>query len=71
MASTLLVGARSEQGRRGVVDADERQHEPRRVVRSQFGYSTICSEIDMPPPHSRGQCGTAYPALCSSVNQDF
>ena len=36
MPSTLLVGARGEQGRRGVVDADERQHQPRRVVRGQL-----------------------------------
>jgi len=43
-------------------------------------YSTICSGTDIfrsaprvrsPPPHSGGQCGTAYPALCSSANQDF
>ena len=36
MASALLVGARRQQGRRGVVDSDERQHQPRRVVRGQL-----------------------------------
>ena len=36
MPSTLLVGARGEQGRRGVVDADESQHKPRRVVGGQL-----------------------------------
>jgi hypothetical protein len=34
--STLLVRTRGEQGRRGVMDADEGKHEPRRVVRGQF-----------------------------------
>ena len=36
MATTLLVGARHQQGRRRVVDADERQHQPGRVVRGQL-----------------------------------
>ena len=36
MPSALLVGARDQQGRRGVVDPDERQHQPGRVVGGQF-----------------------------------
>ena len=37
MPAALLVGARDEQGRCGVVDADEREHQPRCVVGGQFG----------------------------------
>ena len=36
MLPALLVGARGQQGRCGVVDADECEHQPRRVVRGQL-----------------------------------
>ena len=36
MAAALFFGARHQQGRRGVVDADEREHQPRRIVGGQL-----------------------------------
>ena len=36
MAAALFFGARHQQGRRGMVDADEREHQPRRVVGGQL-----------------------------------
>ena len=36
MPAALLVGARDQQCRRGVMDADERQHQPRRIVGGQL-----------------------------------
>ena len=73
MPLTLFGGARGEQGRRGVVDADESQHKPRCVVGGQLlvAQHRPTPRVRSPPPHSWGQCGTAYPALCSSANQDF
>ena len=48
-----------EQRRRGVVDRDERQHEAGRVVRGELLVEHDLLAVDIPPPHSAGQCGTA------------
>ena len=71
--STLLVGARGEQRRCGVVDADEREHEPGCVVGGQLlvEHDLLGRHPACRPPHSRGQCGTAKPAACSSANHAF
>ena len=60
MAAALFVGARDQQGRRGVVDPDEREHQPGRVVGGQLGVQhDLLGRPTCPPPHSAGQCGTA------------
>ena len=71
MPPALLVGARGEQGRRGVVDRDEGEHQPGRVVRGQLlSTARPARAADIPPPQSAGQCGTAYPAWrAAAANQ--
>ncbi len=72
MPPALLLGAGDQQCRRGVVDPDERQHQSRCVVGGQL----LVEHHLLVDGHARrpiraGQCGTAYPALCSSANQAF
>ena len=69
--SALLVGARDQQGRRGVVDADEGQHQPRRVVGGQFlvehdlfGDRHAAAPLARPVRHREA-------GACSSANQAF
>ena len=72
VASALLVGARGQQGRRGVVDADEGQHQPRRVVRGQFLVEhDLLGDRHVRRPIRAASAARRSPALCSSANQAF
>ncbi len=70
--AALLLGARDQQGRRGVVDADERQHQSRRVVGGQL-LSTARSarRPTCRRPIRPASAGQRIPRLCNSANHDF
>ena len=65
----LLVGACCEQRRGCVVDRDEGEDEAGRVVGRELLVEHDLLRDRHAPPHSAGQCGTAYPAPRSCWNQ--